>query len=133
MMGDHPRDFVPSDQRYSTCLACGWSILKPVRAEDMQDYKDALHNHRCFERTGTMSEGQKPSVGRIVHFYTMRSWPMGAAGRANAAIVTNVNDDGTLNLGVWVRDGGHFAVENVPLRAGTEPLQTFWWEWPPRV
>lgn len=81
----------------------------------------------------------KPTVGRIVHYLTDRSpvtpnhtWPA-----PSAAIITGVNDDGTVNLAVFPdRYGtqGQYTPRamGVPQLDEGLPIQPTCWCWPPR-
>lgn len=75
---------------------------------------------------------QKPSVGRIVHYYD----GLTAKEPPNAAIVCAINDNGTVDLYVlpphiWKdeHDRAHYE-ENVPY---SETPKIGCWTWPPRV
>lgn len=64
----------------------------------------------------------KPTVGRIVHFYMDQEVEA-------AAIVTCVNEDGSLELCVFMTDGLFYAhdVEYTNMGAMGQ------WSWPPRA
>ncbi|RUT48568.1 hypothetical protein EJP82_01090 [Paenibacillus anaericanus] len=65
---------------------------------------------------------QEPTIGRIVHYF------MSETGSVRAAIIVKVNDDDTVNLAAWTRDGVQLPV--VGVKQGSEYGQ---WNWPPRV
>lgn len=68
------------------------------------------------------SEPPKPSIGRIVHF-------IAEVDQTHlAAIVTAVNDDGTVNLTVFGGNGGYGFSFNV-----SEGEEAGTWHWPERV
>lgn len=71
---------------------------------------------------------QKPTIGRIVHYYT----PGDTLSHSFAAIVTSVSDDGT--LGLYVIDPEKPFFRNVSTMGGpdgTTPTPGCW-NWPPR-
>lgn len=76
---------------------------------------------------------QKPSVGRIVHYGYYQPWRdvEGEKLVAVAAIVTQVNEDGTVNLAIFLPSGG------LPTTASyvkqSETLEKDSWMWPPRA
>lgn len=64
-----------------------------------------------------------PSVGRIVHH-------IDADPAVNlAAVITQVNGDGTVHLYVWAPNGIGYGAWNVP-ESPTAPYATFSWHWP---
>ena len=80
-----------------------------------------------------MSE-QKPSVGRIVHYTNLgdRDWKYPP--EVQAALITGVNEDGTVALHVFYRTG-QFDMPNVSqtsAEAGSENARGKWC-WPARV
>lgn len=72
-----------------------------------------------------MSNEQKPSVGRVVHYVSGRS------GNHLAAIIAFVNEDGTVNLGAFDEFGGHMQRRHVPYDASAKVAGS--WHWPERV
>lgn len=67
---------------------------------------------------------QKPSIGRIVHFHE--------EGGPYAAIITAVNDDGTVELATMGRNSLYFqhgVSEGAPEVQPTKGC----WTWPPKV
>lgn len=64
-----------------------------------------------------------PTIGRIVHYSD------GSTQDPLAAIVAGINEDGTLNLGVFASDGALFQVRDV---AEATSL-TYGWGWPPQA
>jgi len=63
----------------------------------------------------------KPTIGRIVHFHSP-VWP-----QAQAAIITCVNDDDTVDLTVFWHKHSPSTVVSVPYETGYQH-----WTWPPR-
>lgn len=63
---------------------------------------------------------QRPTIGRIVHFTE--------SGADLAAIIVNVNDDETINLLVFSKEGAMFPRTN--RRLGPNEQQ---WRWPARL
>lgn len=81
-----------------------------------------------------MSEGQKPSIGRIVHWYARdaENWLDGQA--FAAAIITRVNDDDTVNVTVFPDGPPPFGKTHIPYGQAAEAADRwFWWQWPERV
>jgi hypothetical protein len=73
-----------------------------------------------------MSDAQKPSVGRIVH-YRLNS------GHVRPAIITSVREPGVVDLHVFDSRGPLVVgVENVS-QSLVELNPTGTWRWPPRV
>ena len=73
---------------------------------------------------------QVPSIGRIVH-YVSYGTPGGEYGKeCRAAIVTQVNDDGTVGLAVLNPTGMFF---NPSIMADHTENQGGTWHWPERV
>lgn len=78
----------------------------------------------------------KPTVGRIVHYKTVEDWKdvgdgfpiLCAPSKLCAAIVTDVNEDGTCTLYVLCEPSVYF-VTNV--EQSDAPMQGCW-SWPPR-
>ena len=68
-------------------------------------------------------EGQKPSVGRIVH-YSHSGTPL-------AAIITMVHTDTTINLTVFAQNGDSWGRQTVSYNEDRVTHGT--WSWPPRV
>lgn len=76
-----------------------------------------------------MSAEQRPSVGRIVHYWGKMN------GRPFAAIVVGLQaDTDSLWLSVFGLDG-KITLAEVSRKPGREhePQWGGWWEWPPRV
>lgn len=76
---------------------------------------------------------QKPSIGRMVHYYPKNA-PAGK--KCYPATITHVNDNGTVNLHVC-NDGAFRLLSssipvNVPLQQNDEEAEGYW-AWPPRV
>jgi len=76
-----------------------------------------------------------PTVGRIVHYHP-RPGEKGVTvpdtmGQPCAAIVAHVNPDGTVNLGVFDRDGHQYGRRGVPLvqEGQSTPETGDWCEW----
>ena len=76
---------------------------------------------------------QKPTVGRIVHYHSYGTPGGEFKPEPRAAIVTHVNDDGTIDL-CAVNPTGLFFNRNVSMGGpdGATP-QPGCWNWPPRV
>lgn len=73
---------------------------------------------------------QQPSIGRIVH-YTSYGTPGGEYGKeCRAAVVTQINEDGTLGLAVLNPTGMFF---NPSIMADYTATQGGTWHWPERV
>lgn len=66
---------------------------------------------------------QKPSIGRIVHVVFTDGVTM-------AAIITGVNDDGTIDVVAFERQSFHFFHEVAAMGKSSDELS---WIWPPRV
>lgn len=75
-----------------------------------------------------MSE-QKPSVGRMVHYRSYGTPGGEYTPQPRAAVITQVNDDGTVGLFI-MNPTGVFFPTSVPYSA--EP-KSGCWNWPPRV
>ena len=71
----------------------------------------------------------KPSVGRIVHYHSYGTPGGEFKPLPRAAIVTQVNDDGTIGL-CAVNPTGLFFHERCPYSDSPKPGH---WNWPPRV
>lgn len=72
----------------------------------------------------------KPTVGRIVHFYTkdVGFWGNGVGEGPYAAIVTRVWSDNCVNLTVFPDCGNPYTLSSV-----TNKVDDWnWWAWPPR-
>ena len=82
---------------------------------------------------------QKPSVGRIVHFFTKDTAKQfnGQGEGPYAAIITQGpfgNSETMCNLQVFSHNGVHLegsVTEKSDRRDGEDPGR--WWEWPPRT
>lgn len=75
-----------------------------------------------------------PSVGRIVHYTNLGDRDGKYPPQVQAALITGVNDDGTVSLKVFYKTG-LFDCDGIaftPALAGTEPARGKW-SWPPRV
>ncbi|MBN1210659.1 MAG: hypothetical protein JXB05_37775 [Myxococcaceae bacterium] len=75
---------------------------------------------------------QKPSIGRIVHFVMPAIPSINKPPESHAALVTGVNDDGTVSLTAFPPGKMAYTVENAsegPDAAGTGGH----WTWPPRT
>ena len=66
---------------------------------------------------------QQPSVGRVVHYSEDGETCL-------AAIIAAVNEDGTVNLSYFSRNGGHRQVQGVLEAVDTSAGS---WHWPERV
>jgi hypothetical protein len=84
-----------------------------------------------------VSEGQKPSVGRIVHYLL----PTAAGDVARPAIVTAVEPSGSISLVVFLVPGddaqgastdGH-TLRRTSVPEAIEKFTVGTWRWPPRV
>lgn len=71
----------------------------------------------------------KPTVGRIVHYTNLGDKDGRYPPEAQAAIITGVNQDGTVALHIFYRTG-QFDMASVPFSA--EPMTRGHWNWPPR-
>jgi hypothetical protein len=72
---------------------------------------------------------QVPSIGRIVFYHTFGTPKGEYKSKAVAAIITQVNDDGSCGLCVF-NPTGLFFNTIVPYDSGLAPGT---WSWPPRV
>lgn len=63
-----------------------------------------------------------PSIARNIWFYPAVDDGRHEDGQPFAAIVAGVNDDGTINLGVFARDGSPYGATNVRLVQEGEPI-----------
>lgn len=79
--------------------------------------------------------GQKPSVGRIVHYHTPGHGSYQVSPPLRPAIITAVNDDGTVALHVFFGDGerheGIHDAGRLTVPYSEEPKAGHW-SWPPR-
>lgn len=78
---------------------------------------------------------QRPTVGRIVHYYDGGKYPAedGSNVETLAAIVTGVNEDGSVNLSVF-RPGSPMVVACSNVReTGSWEEAPGTWGWPPRA
>ena len=71
----------------------------------------------------------KPSVGRVVHYHSYGTPGGEFKPLPRAAIVTQVNEDGTIGL-CAVNPTGLFFHERCPYSEAPKPGH---WNWPPRV
>lgn len=77
----------------------------------------------------------RPTVGRIVHFYTTiikKQWN-GVEQGPYAAIITQVNADGSVNLDIFpvchiMPRGLETGIEE-----GEKAGRVCWWVWPPKI
>lgn len=74
-------------------------------------------------------EGQQPTIGRIVHYTNLGDKDGKYPPEAQAAIITGVNDDGTVALHIFYKTGD-FMMASVPF--SPEPMARGHWNWPPR-
>lgn len=75
-------------------------------------------------------EGQVPSVGRIVHYQSYGTPKGEYKPLPRAAVVTEVDEDGS-TVGLCVLNPtGQFFNQHVPFSVDPEPGH---WNWPPRV
>lgn len=72
---------------------------------------------------------QKPSVGRIVHYQAYGTPGGEYKSVPRAAVVTQVNDDGTIGLAILNPTGMFFN----PTIAYSEEPKPGCWNWPPRT
>lgn len=70
-----------------------------------------------------------PTVGHIVHYTNLGDKDGKYPPETQAAIVTGVNDDGTVALKIFYRTG-LFDMPSVPF--SEEPARGHW-SWPPRI
>lgn len=78
--------------------------------------------------------GQKPTVGRIVHYTNLGDKDGKFPPETIAALITGINADGTVALKTFYRQG-FFDMERVDFTAapaGTEEARGFW-TWPAKV
>lgn len=73
---------------------------------------------------------QKPSIGRIVHWFAEDLDWLGGQPYA-AAIITGLNDDDTVNVTVFPDGPLPFGKTHIPQGRATD--RRFWWQWPERV
>lgn len=76
----------------------------------------------------------KPTIGRIVHYTNLGDRDGKYPPSIVAAIVTGINEDGTIALHCFYR-AGQFDMQAVPFTeelAGTEGARGKW-RWPPKV
>lgn len=70
--------------------------------------------------------GQKPTIGRIVHFHAESET------KPQAALVIDTNEDkNTISLAVHTRSGGRF-MAHLPFEENVVTDQGYSWCWPPR-
>lgn len=76
----------------------------------------------------------KPSVGRIVQYTNLGDRDGKYPPQVQAAIITGVNDDGTVSLHIFYKTG-QFDMQSVPLTDATPGSEEARgkWAWPPRV
>lgn len=72
---------------------------------------------------------QKPSIGRIVHYVNLGDRDGKYPPETQAALITKVNDDGTVDLKIFYRTG----IFDRPRVAFSETPERGSWSWPPRV
>jgi hypothetical protein len=75
----------------------------------------------------------KPTVGRIVHFYSKiprMQWNNAGEG-PYAAIITHVNSDGSVNLFVFGNCQIMPEYKELAVPEGNGQYQACWWCWPP--
>lgn len=74
-----------------------------------------------------------PTVGRIVHFYTMdMALHFNGQGQGPYPAIVTQGNDLAPNLKVLPPFGSPYDQGSVPHRF-TMPGAMFWWEWPPRI
>jgi hypothetical protein len=71
----------------------------------------------------------KPTVGRIVHYTNLGDADGKYPPETQAAIITGLNDDGTVALKIFYRTG-IFDMPSVPY---SEISKRGHWTWPPKV
>lgn len=81
------------------------------------------------ERAEERMSDQRPSIGRIVHYTNLGDKDGKYPPEAQAALITGINDDGTVSLKIFYRTG-IFDMQSVPF--SEEPLTRGHWNWPPR-
>ena len=72
---------------------------------------------------------QKPGLGRIVFYTNLGDRDGRYPPEQQAAMVTGVNDDGTVSLTIFYKTG-IFMMPTVPF---SEDYERGHWSWPPRV
>lgn len=72
---------------------------------------------------------QKPSVGRIVHYVNLGDRDGKFPPKTQAAVITGLNDDGSVDLKIFYRSG-IFDRQRV---AFSKIGERGCWNWPPRV
>lgn len=75
----------------------------------------------------------KPTVGRIVHYTNLGDRDGRYPPQVQAAIITGVNDDGTVALHIFYKTG-QFDMQTVPksdAAPGSDAARGHW-NWPPR-
>jgi hypothetical protein len=70
-----------------------------------------------------------PSVGRIVHYTNLGDKDGKYPPEQQAAMITGVNDDGTVALKIFYKTG-IFDMPSVPY---SETYERGHWSWPPRI
>lgn len=75
-----------------------------------------------------------PTIGRIVHYTNLGDRDGKYPPSVQAALITGVNEDGTVALHVFYKTGQFDlpAVENTPADAGSEDARGKW-AWPARA
>jgi hypothetical protein len=71
----------------------------------------------------------KPTVGRIVHYTNLGDSEGRYPPEQQAAVITGVNEDGTVSLKIFYRTG-IFDMPSVPYSG---EYQRGHWTWPPRL
>jgi hypothetical protein len=72
----------------------------------------------------------KPTIGRIVHYVNLGDSQGLYPPECQAAIITGVNEDGTVALHIFYRTGD-FYMQDVEFSEDTQQRRS--WHWPERV
>lgn len=71
----------------------------------------------------------KPTVGRIVHYTNLGDKDGKYPPEQQAALITGLNQDGTVSLKVFYRTG----IFDMPSAPFSETYERGHWSWPPKV
>ena len=75
---------------------------------------------------------QRPSIGRVVHYVSSdnaKTWP---ACKHNAALITSINEDATVNLSV-IPDGLNYIIPMQRIKQDEDEKYLGTWHWPERT
>lgn len=75
---------------------------------------------------------QKPTVGRVVHYYDPKCAPVVVNGPF-AALITSVHSDTCISLAVFPPHVGYAYVASSSMRKDVAGDALVYWEWPPCV